>query len=484
MSDVVVLGAGIAGHTAALHLSRQLGKEHTVTVVSPNSYWNWIPSNIWVGVGKMKRGQVIFPLDPIYRRKGISFEQAQAVAIRPYGEADDLRGAVDIVRTDSARAGQTDRIRYDYLINATGPRLRFSATEGLGPGGFTASVCTADHAVEAAAQFRQIVGKLKRGEPQTIIVGMGHGTCTCEGAAFEYVFNVDSELREAGVRDRARIIYLTNEAELGDFGVGGMVFDEQGYQTTSKLWTESLFRERGVEAVTGVHVERVEPNVVHFETLDGEHRQLEFDYAMLLPPFGGVDLAAYDRDGNDITPELFAPSGFMKVDADYSAKPYEQWSAEDWPRTYQCPGHDNIFAVGIAFAPPHQISKPRRSPRGTLIAPAPPRTGMPSGVMAKTVALTIADRIRHGGTAPAHDASMAEMGAACVASAGAGLRSGSAAAMTMMPIVPDYSKYPTGRDIKDTRGELGLHGHWVKLMLHYLFIYKAKGLPGWFLIPE
>ena len=259
MSDVVVLGAGIAGHTAALHLSRQLGKEHTVTVVSPNSYWNWIPSNIWVGVGKMKRGQVIFPLDPIYRRKGISFEQAQAVAIRPYGEADDLRGAVDIVRTDSARAGQTDRIRYDYLINATGPKLRFSATEGLGPGGFTASVCTADHAVEAAAQFRQIVGKLKRGEPQTIIVGMGHGTCTCEGAAFEYVFNVDSELREAGVRDRARIIYLTNEAELGDFGVGGMVFDEQGYQTTSRLWTESLFRERGVEAVTGVHVERVQP---------------------------------------------------------------------------------------------------------------------------------------------------------------------------------------------------------------------------------
>ena len=34
------------------------------------------------------------------------------------------------------------------------------------------------------------------------------------------------------------------------------------------------------------------------------------------------------------------------------------------------------------------------------------------------------------------------------------------------------------------RGELGLHGHWVKLMLHYLFIYKAKARPGWQLIPE
>jgi sulfide:quinone oxidoreductase len=109
---------------------------------------------------------------------------------------------------------------------------------------------------------------------------------------------------------------------------------------------------------------------------------------------------------------------------------------------------------------------------------------MPSGVMGKTVAMTIADRIKHGPRAEAHTASMANMGAACVASAGAGLTRGSAAAMTMLPVVPDYQRYPTGRDDRETRGELGLHGHWVKLMLHYLFIYKAKARLGWQLIPE
>ena len=56
--------------------------------------------------------------------------------------------------------------------------------------------------------------------------------------------------------------------------------------------------------------------------------------------------------------------------------------------------------------------------------------------------------------------------------------------MTMMPVVPDYTVYPTGRDLADTRGEIGLSGHWAKLMMHYLFIYKAKGRPGWQLIPE
>lgn len=104
--------------------------------------------------------------------------------------------------------------------------------------------------------------------------------------------------------------------------------------------------------------------------------------------------------------------------------------------------------------------------------------------MGKTVAKTIVDRVTHGADAPAHTASMARMGAACVASTGAGLRSGTAAAMTMMPVVPDYTRYPTGRDLRETRGEIGLSGHWVKLMLHHLFLYKAKGRPGWQFIPE
>lgn len=484
MADVVVLGAGIAGHTAALHLRRKLGAGHTITVVSPNSDWNWIPSNIWVGVGKMGKKDVVFPLQPVYRKKGITFRQAKAFALHPQGDAEGARGAVDIEYTGQGRVGEVERIRYDYLINATGPKLRFEATQGLGPEGHTVSVCTADHAVDAAAQLARAIARLRAGQSQTLVVGVGHGTCTCEGAAFEYVFNVDHELREAGVRDRAELVYLTNEAQLGDFGVDGMIFDQGGFQTTSELWTASLFRERDVKAILGAHVEHVEVGLIHYETLDGVHHTLPFDFAMLLPPFGGVPLKAYDQLGTDITTELFAPSGFMKVDADYTPKPYEDWRGGDWPETYQVPGYDNIFAVGIAFAPPHPISRPRSSPSGTVITPSPPRTGMPSGVMGKTAALTIVDRIRHGDHARAHRASMANMGAACVASAGANLRSGSAAAMTMMPVVPDYAVYPTGRDLAGTRGEIGLSGHWVKLMLHYLFMHKAKGRLGWQFIPE
>ncbi len=287
------------------------------------------------------------------------------------------------------------------------------------------------------------------------------------------------------MRDNAEVIYLTNEYELGDFGVGGMSFTQMGFTTSSKTWTESLFRERGVKAITRAHVQKVEPGVVHYEQLDGSEHTQEFDFAMLLPPFRGADLTAVDKNGEDITSTLFAPNGLTKVDADYTPKPYEEWTAEDWPTTYRNPTYPNIFAPGIAFAPPHPISVPRKSPNGTVITPAPPRTGMPSGIMAKTVALTIKGLIEHGESSHPHAASMAQMGAACVASAGTGLRRGSAAAMTMFPVVPDWKKYPaTGRDVTGTSGEIGLAGHWIKAMLHYLFLYKAKARPLWFLIPE
>jgi sulfide:quinone oxidoreductase len=110
---------------------------------------------------------------------------------------------------------------------------------------------------------------------------------------------------------------------------------------------------------------------------------------------------------------------------------------------------------------------------------------MPSGVIGKVVALNIVERIKNQDNTHKHKASMAKMGAACVVSAGFGLRNGMAATMTVFPIVQDWKKYPRwGRDLGYTVGEAGLAGHWIKVLLHYLFMYKAKARLFWWLIPE
>ncbi|MCW8932559.1 MAG: FAD-dependent oxidoreductase [Gammaproteobacteria bacterium] len=485
MARIVILGAGVAGHTAARYLGRLLPKEHEIIIVTPNSKWNWIPSNIWVGVGEMKPEQVTFELAPVYKKLGVHFCQAKALSIHPEGGEKTETPYVTVQYTDPLKIDDVDTIEYDYLVNATGPKLNFAATEGLGPeNGFSASVCTPQHAVEANKWLQKMIIEMKSGKTKTFVIGTGHGMCTCQGAAFEYIYNVEHTLREAKVRDKARLIWLSNEYELGDFGMGGIHLTRGGYITNGKVFSESLMVERGMEWITRAHVTKVEKDKIHYETLDGEYHELDYDFTMLIPPFAGVGLKAFDKAGEDITDKLFAPNALMKVDGDYRPKPYDEWHASDWPRTYQTPFYKNIFAAGIAFAPPHLISKPMQSANGTPINPTPPRTGMPSANIGKAVALSIRDMI-NGSESPTHTASMSEMGAACVASTGMNLFKGTAATMTVYPVVPDYEKYPVyGRDMSITYGEIGLAGHWMKYALHHMFMYQAQLKPGWSMIPD
>ena len=492
MARLVVLGGGVAGHTAATFAAKWLGDEHEVVVVTPNAKWNWIPSNIWVGVGEMSKEDVTFDLDPVYKKAGITYKQAKALSIHPEGKVGSDKNFVTIEHTSKLKGGETEEVEYDYLINATGPKLNFGATPGLGVGttmgSHTVSVCTADHAVHANHELQELIKEMKtlpEGQKKKFLIGTGHGMCTCQGAAFEYIFNIEHTLRKAGVRNKAEMIWISNEQFIGDFGMGAMHLDRGGYRTHSKIFTESLFAERGLEWIVGAHVNKVEKGMVTYENLDGTIETQDFDFAMLIPPFAGVGMTAVAKDGSDMTDVIFAPNGMMKVDADYTPRPFEQWSADDWPATLQNPTYSNIFAAGIAFAPPHPISQPQKTPNGTMITPTPPRTGMPSAMMGKAVANSICDMMTGKSDKPTHTAKMSEMGAACVASTGKGLFSGTAAAMTVFPVVPDYKTYPdTGRDQSLTTGEIGLSGHWIKVLLHYAFIWKAKLRPGWTIIPE
>ena len=483
---IVVLGAGISGHTAASFLKKRLGKKHDVIVISPSIFYQWIPSNIWVGVGRMRVDDVRFKLPKLYNRWGIEFKQAKAVAIHPDGDADISQGFVDIEYTSADNQGVREQVPYDFLVNATGPKLNFEATPGLGPAeNYTVSVCSCDHATHAWSELQNSIELMRQGKKQKILVGMGHAMATCQGAAFEYALNIAFELRRRKLMDMAEITWITNEYELGDFGMGGAFVKRAGYITSTKIFTESVLAENNINWIKRAGVTKVEKGLVHYETLEGEYHTQEFDFAMLIPSFSGHGIKAYGKTGEDITSTLFAPNGFMKVDADYSQKPFEEWTINDWPNTYQNPSYSNIYATGIAFAPPHAISKPMKSKNGTAIFPSPPRTGMPSGVIGKVVAENIAYRIRHNSEDHRHLASMGKMGAACIVSSGYGLTKGLGATLTVSPIVPNWEKYPLwGRNINATVGKIGLAGHWIKLFLHYMFLHKAKGYPFWWLVPE
>jgi len=486
MAKVVILGAGIAGHTAASHLRRKLGKQHQVVVVSPNSNYQWVPSNIWVGIGKMTAKHVIFPLVPLYKKKGIDFKQAKVLSFHPEGGADGAKAHVQIEYVAGAEKGTVALEDYDYLINATGPKLAFDLTPGLIPGqNKTYSVCTYGHATQAWEALSTLIQEVKTsGTRKHILIGTGHAKSTCQGAAFEYILNVEKVLRDEKVRNKVDLTWISNEYELGDFGMDGLLLKYGRKTIESKDMVEMIFEDRKINWIKHAGVTKIEDGTAYYDTLDKGTSSIDFDFGMLIPAFSGHGFKAYDKTGEDISPLLF--KGFMIVDADYTSKPYEEWRVQDWPETYQNPSFTNIFAPGIAFAPPHSISKPQKNAAGVEIFPAPPRTGMPSGITAKLVAENIIDQIKTGTTTLTHKGSLGNMGAACIASAGYGMLSGSGVSITTYPIVPDFEKYPTthGRKQSKTFGDIGLAGHWLKLTLHYAFIYKAKMKPFWWIIPE
>ncbi|MGP1561381.1 MAG: NAD(P)/FAD-dependent oxidoreductase [Helicobacteraceae bacterium] len=478
MAKVVVLGSGFAGHIAALNLKRELGKDHEVVVVTPQEKFGYIPSYIWVGIGKMTKEQCQFELAPVYKKMGITYCLGKAVEIHP--DSGEQNVVVELNK------GGRESINYDYLVVATGPQLKFDATKGLGPdAGNSYSICTPTHAEAARDKYLELVEKMKQGQKQKIVIGTGHGMCTCQGAAFEYIHNIAFDLEERGLRDMAELVWISNEPEVGDFGINGMIVNMFGKTVTSKMFGEISFLERNIRWILKAHTKEVKPGSLDYITADGKEGSESFDFAMLIPLFGGVPIKWIGKNGEDLTGKVCAPNGFVKVDANYDAAAtgFESWKASDWPEIYQNPLYSNVYAAGIAFAPPHPISRPDKAPDGTPITATPPRTGMAAGIIAHSVAKNIANIIK-GSKKPMVKSSMAKFGTACVASMGASMLKGSAATMIIYPVAQDYEADKTGRYSNWTFVDRGLAGHWLKVILHYMFIYKMKALPGWWIIPD
>lgn len=476
MAKILVVGAGFAGHFAAMTLADTLRKQgsekHEVHVVSRLPKFTYIPSLIWVGIGKMKAEKVQFELAPVYKKLGIKFDEGRVFEVHPdekYVVAEDQNGT-------------QEKYGYDYLLMATGPLLNFAATPGLGPdNGYTNSVCTPPHAEHAAKNYLALVKRMENGEKVNIVIGTGHGTCTCQGAAIEYLFNVHHDLTERGLRDRANITWLSNEPKLGDLGIDGVEVQKGSAIFSSEELISGVFEAYNIQPIIQSHVHKIDEKHIYYENLSGEHHTIPFDFAMLLPPFRGQPVKYIAADGSDITEKVCNPAGFVKVDAVYG-KAYGELDGPDWPKTHRSPVYPNIFAAGIAFAPPGPLSKPGKSPDGTVISPAPPRTGFTSELCGRAAALNIIDLLE--GREPSHSGSMAETAGICVASMKDGVLSGNAMIIGMYPVARNKAMYPAyGRDLVLSAVDMGLSGAWIKRGLHYAFLYKLQAKPGWRKIP-
>ncbi len=303
MADIVVLGAGVGGIPMAYEMQSLAGSEHKITVVNDNPFFQFTPSNPWVGVGWRSKKDVTIDLAPVFKKNGIEFILGSAKKLH----ADENRLELE--------SGES--VSYDYLVIATGPELAFDEIEGLGPKGHTQSVCHVDHAVSANAEWEEFCKN-----PGPITVGAVQGA-SCYGPAYEYAMIMDTDLRKRGIRDQVPMTFITAEPYVGHLGLGG-VGDTKGM-------LESEMRDRHIKWITNAKVDKVEEGNMHVTELNNDgsevkKHEIPFKYSMMLPAFRGIS-AVTGIEGLD------NPRGFIIVD-----------------EHQQNPKYKNIFAVGVCIA--------------------------------------------------------------------------------------------------------------------------------------
>ncbi len=320
MAHVVILGAGTGGMPCAYEMKAELGKQHEVTVINENDYFQFVPSNPWAAVGWRDRESITFPIDKYLSKKKVNF----------------IKGRVDNIDPDSNKLtlATGDTVDYDYLVIATGPRLAFEEVEGSGPGGHTVSVCTIDHAEKAWDQYQKLLDK-----PGPIVVG-AMPFASCFGPAYEFAFIVDADLRKRKLRDKFPITLVTSEPYIGHLGLGGV--------GDSKSMLESELRNHHIKWITNAKTTKVEAGKMYVDELNdngevSKTHEVAFDFAMMLPAFKGVDAVA-------AVPNLCNPRGFVLID-----------------EFHRNPTYKNIYSAGVCVAIPPVEATP--VPTGT------PKTG-------------------------------------------------------------------------------------------------------------
>lgn len=356
MKNVVILGSNFAGFTAAMQLSKKRKKKDDlhITVISPTHDFLYVPSLIWVPFGRRKVEDIRFDLRPLFEKNNIEFIQKAAQRVDPDENLVYLP------------EGET--VAYDYLVVATGVKMNFDVVDGIAPGdNKIQNIVIPKLAMKTREAFEELVK-----DPGPVVIGATQ-EASCMGAAYEYLFNMDNELRRRKVRDKVKLYWITPEPYLGNFGIDGMPGGEGMLKIFMKLYN--------IEWIVDASIEKIEKDKITLK--DG--RELPYKMAMLMPPFEGADVM-------QASPKLVDAKGFVETTG-----------------TYQHIKYKNVFAAGLAVKVPAPF-KIEKTKFGV------PKTGYPSDVTGKIVADNILKLVR--GKGKLKDKAWGKIPALCIMDAG------------------------------------------------------------------
>jgi sulfide:quinone oxidoreductase len=188
-----VIGSGFAAITA-LRALRARNPQAQITLIAPRAEFVFLPSLIWIPSGQRRPDNLVVPLDNFLRRLRIDFHPAEATGLTDGGRT---------VLTSNGAVGN------DGLIIASGGRF-IKKLPGI------EHAITPCEGIAAASAIRDRLAAMQGG---TIAVGFGGNpnepSAMRGGPMFEFLFGIDTLLRQQGRREQFRLVFFNPAAEPG-----------------------------------------------------------------------------------------------------------------------------------------------------------------------------------------------------------------------------------------------------------------------------
>lgn len=270
MANVLILGGGFGGVTAAELLADKLDWEHQITLISNKRDFVFYPALVRLAFGKCEPKDVKFDLRQTMPNHRVRFIEADVVRV------DTHRRTVKITGDDI-----TGEVKYDYLIFALGRRLATEKVKGLFE--FSHNILS----LEGSFRFSDALKSFQKGK--AII-----GCCTDSRLpvpAYETAFALARMLEARGNRNDVDITLVMPDDSESEFG--------------SKEMVDALHKalsDHKIELLESFPIGEVTEGVIQ----TANNRYLNYDLLMLIPPFYGTS-ALRDEKVTD-------KQGFVLVD--------------------------------------------------------------------------------------------------------------------------------------------------------------------------
>ncbi len=244
---VIILGGGFAGMSCAHKLIGN--KDIHVTLIDQNNYHKFTPLLYQVAVAAFPSAAAAIPFRRYFSGKtNIDVKMATAASVNP--------------NTLTVQTEEGETYKGDYLVLATGSIVNFFST----PGADTYSL-PLYNLVDAERLRSRLIGcfedadrnqlLIDQGVLNFVIVGAGPTGTEIAGAIADMLhFSLPQEFNDLALKKTK--IYLVNH---GPTVLGAFTRESQSY-------TEKVLKERGVDLVMGIHVDKVTDSCV--ELSNGE----------------------------------------------------------------------------------------------------------------------------------------------------------------------------------------------------------------------